>query len=587
MCGIFGYVGKNHAQDIVFNGLINLEYRGYDSWGVGVISKNRIFLKKKTGKINGNNVTELPDGRIAFGHTRWATHGAVTKLNAHPQTDCTGRIAVVHNGIFENYLSVKKMLIGSGHKFISQTDTEVIAHLIEEFHKTNDFETSAFLAFRQIKGLNAVIAASPEADELIAMRYGSPLVLGFGKNENFIASDPSALILHTNTAQFLEDGQAAIIKNSQINIMDIYSGKSIAINPQILNIPKSTLNKGKYAHFMLKEIHEQPKIYKKIAHGNNADLNKLAKLVKTHKDIYLVGCGSAYYAAVAGSCLLGKIAGVKTTPVIGSELGGLLNLINNQSLIITLSQSGETMDLLEPVKAAAKQGATIATLVNVPGSTLWRLSDLKINLNAGTEYGVASTKAMTAKLSMLILLAHDLKGSPVKGKKILTECARAVNKILEPDMVNKIINLAKILKNHRDIFIVGRGLSFPAALESAMKIKEISYVHAEGLAGGELKHGSLALITKGTPVIVFAPADETYDATIMGAMEMKARGAWIIGISDKSNKAFDYFLKVRNCGLATIIPDVVIGQLLAYYLAKLKNLDPDRPRNLAKSVTVK
>lgn len=584
MCGIFGYVGnRTDAAKLVFTGLKSLEYRGYDSWGVAVrqltISNSQLTIKKKAGKIGENHVNDLPLGNVAIGHTRWATHGGVTDINAHPHLDCPGEIAVIHNGIFENYANYKNKLIKKGHKFISETDTEVICHLLEN----SDFRT----VFNKMEGLNAVIVINKNKKEILAARNGSPLVIGFGKNENFLASDASALLPYTKKVYFLEDNEMAILTDKSVIIKNVKTGKIKKIKPQILNWKLSQGEKGRYPNFMLKEIYEQPKVLSEIALTRGPLVKEVARIIRKSRGSYLVGCGSASYAAIAGTYLFSKIAGRHINFAIGSEFGYHLDFLNKDSLIIPISQSGETMDILESIKKAKQKKAKIACLTNVLGSSLYRTSDYKMLIGAGTEKSVASTKALTGMIANLILLAYALNGGISEGKKILNESIDSTKKVLSEKSTKSIRKLANKIYQAKNIYVIGRGLSYPAALEAAMKIKEISYIHAEGLAAGELKHGPLALVEKGTPCIAYLPDDETYGANLAGAMEMKARGGFVIGISFKNHEVFDYYIPVTDAGVGTIIPNIVVAQLLAYFLTIKKGLDPDKPRNLAKSVTVK
>ncbi|OGM88497.1 glutamine--fructose-6-phosphate aminotransferase [Candidatus Woesebacteria bacterium RIFOXYD1_FULL_41_28] len=591
MCGIFGYVGKRKdGQKIVFDGLKSLEYRGYDSWGVGVVpgdASGRIAVKKRTGKIGNSNIDDLPGGSLSFGHTRWATHGGVTQANAHPHLDCSGKIAIIHNGIFENYEEVKNKLLSGGHKFISETDTETLTHLIEDNAKKATFSEAVRAAFNKMDGLNAVIAVSTKEKSLVAARNGSPLVIGFGKNENFLASDAAALLPYTRNVYFLEDNEMAILTPDGVNVLDVKSGKKITPDIKKLDWKIENGEKGKYESYMLKEIFEQPQIISDIATSGAAQAEEIAEIVRKARGTYLVGCGTASYACLAGSYLFSKLAKRHVNPAIGSEFGYSLDFLNKDSLVIAISQSGETMDILESVKKAKDRGAKILSLVNVQGSSLYRLSDYKMMIGAGQERAVASTKAFTGMIGHLILLANSLNGGVRGGQKSLMAGAASINEVLSTKSLKNIDKLASQIVNNKHIYVIGRGLSYPASLETALKIKEISYIHAEGLAAGELKHGPLALIEKGTPCISFLPNDETYGANLAGAMEMKARGGYIIGISYKPHEIFDYYINVPDAGEASIIPEVVVAQVLAYYLTLKKGLDPDKPRNLAKSVTVK
>lgn len=591
MCGIFGYIGpRTDAPRIVLDGLKALEYRGYDSWGVAAIPiKSRLSLeivvKKKTGKIGDATVADMPTSSLAFGHTRWATHGGVTDVNAHPHLDCTKTIALIHNGIIENYESIKKDLKKKGHRFISETDTEVAVHLIEEYAKTTSFHQAFRKAFNACCGLNAMIAIHAQDRELLAARNGSPLVIGFGKGENFLASDPAALLPHTKRVHFLEDGEFAIIRSDSVTTAHVRSGKRIAPHVHTLTWSPAMADKGSYPHFMLKEIHEQPEALRDIAQTGATGALRLALAIKKSYGTYMIGCGSASYACLAGSYLFSKIAKRHVNWAIGSEFGYHLDFLTPKSTVIAISQSGETMDILESVKKAKERGATLFAIVNVMGSTLYRLADDKLLIGVGPEKAVASTKALTGMIAHLLLLAHALAGDVKNGQTMLTKAAWVSEKLLKNK--KRFQALAKKLKNVAHIYVIGRGLSYPASLEAAIKIKEISYIHAEGMAAGELKHGPLALVEKNTPCMAFLPNDETYGANLAGAMEMKARGGMIIGLSYKSHEVFDEYIEVPDAKEATIIPNIIVGQLLAYYLTIEKKLDPDKPRNLAKSVTVK
>ena len=588
MCGIFGYVGgRNNAASLVFGGLTSLEYRGYDSWGVSLVHENKIYVKKRSGKIGNNNVDVLPTGKIAIGHTRWATHGEATDKNAHPHLDCLSNISIIHNGIFENYENIKKGLEGKGHKFTSETDSEVIAHSLEEIISPTGLSNDTFLSvFNNMAGLNAVVAIDNRGEKIFAARNGSPLVVGVGKNENFIASDVSALIPHTNKVYFLDDNQMAVITKDNIEIFDTKNKNIINPKYETLNWNVSQTHLGDFPNFMLKEIYEQPKIINEISLNSSTQIAQFSKVADKYKNIYLVGCGSAYFAALSGQYLFSKIAGKQLFAIVASEFAYHIDFINEKSLILFISQSGETMDVLEFAKKAKQKNAKIACLTNVFGSSLYRMSDFKMLIGAGPELAVASTKALTGMVSHLLLLAHGLKDIKT-GQKTLTTTAKAVGQLLRPKNVKEIQSLAANLQDKRDIFVIGRGLSYPTALETALKIKEISYIHAEGLATGELKHGTIALIEKGTPCILFLPNDETYQESLNGAMELKARGATIIGISNKPNTIFDLFIKIDEAGNGTLLVNIVFAQLLAYFLTIAKKLDPDKPRNLAKSVTVK
>ncbi len=588
MCGIFGYVGKKtNAAQIVLDGLKKLEYRGYDSWGVAVRVENqsrkpRIVIEKHVGKI-GQAIVNLPKSNIGIGHTRWATHGEVTKENAHPHIDCSGKIAVVHNGIVENYLDLRKKL-SKKHKISSQTDTEIILHFIEEEMEKKTFTEAMRTVFGNLLGLNAVVAVC--GDEIVAAKNGSPMVIGIGEGENFIASDAAALLAHTKKVIFVKDGQMAKITNRNVEIFDLARRVKVQPKVEILTWEVKEAELGKYKHFMLKEIYEQPGIIRNIAENYKAQIEDLAGLIKSAKGTFFVGTGTAFNACLAGSYLFSKVAKIHVNAIVGSEFNYLEDFIHKGSLVIALSQSGETIDVIEPLKRAKQKGATIVALVNNVGSTIWQMADYKIPLNAGPEMAVASTKAYTAKLSILVLATYALVGKASEGRKLLLAAADEAERLIFEEEKN-FKKIAKELSFCEHIFTIGRGLAYQSALEAALKMKEVSYIHTEGLAGGELKHGPIALISTGVPCVVFAPNDETYDAIISNAMEIKTRGGMIIGVSPKNHEVFDKWVKVSDIGVASVIPNVIPSQLFGYWLAVEKGLDPDRPRNLAKSVTVK
>lgn len=586
MCGIFGFVSENkHSANEILEGLKLLEYRGYDSWGVAVKLKKQIEVEKNIGKI-GDTKLHLPATNIGIGHTRWATHGGVTVKNAHPHLNCQKNIAVVHNGIIENYQELKEELIKKGHKFISETDSEVFAHLVEEFLKKEGFATSVRDAFNSIRGLNAIVVMNAVSSEIIAAKTGSPLVVGIGGNEFYISSDTLGIAGHARKALFLKDNEMVVL-GKDVQLLSLPKGEKLTPEFEEIEYVQKSDGKGEYPHFMLKEIMEQPKIVENIANTYENIIQDLSKKIEKAFGTYFVGAGTAYYACLAGSYLFSKIAKVHVNTEPASEFNYLEDFLTPKSLIIALSQSGETIDVIEPLTRAKKKKSEIIALVNVKGSTIYRLADEKILLGAGAEKAVASTKAYLAKLSILLMSAFAMKGEIKQAESLLVKTAEELKRILSPKYLEAIKKIAEFLKSKEHIFIIGRGASYPSALEAALKIREVSYVHAEGLAGGELKHGPIALVEKGTPCIVFAPNDETYNAIMSNAMEIKARGGTIIGVSFKNNEVFDHFLEVKDLKEATILAQIVPIQLLAYYLAVSKGYDPDKPRNLAKSVTVR
>lgn len=591
MCGIIAYTGKRqNTAKIVLDGLKNLEYRGYDSWGIAVSPLNKgkencFKTKKRVGKIGNAKANDLPRSNFGFGHTRWATHGSVTIKNTHPHLDCSGTIALVHNGIIENYQELKGSI--KGHELVSQTDTEIAAHLIEKNKKSYPFHKAVAKTFLQFSGLNAIIALESQTQTMVAVRKGSPLVIGFGEDEYIISSDATGVLPFTKNVHFLEDFELVVIRNNKARIVDLLSLKSKNIKAQKISWQLEQSKKGSYPHFMIKEIEEQPDILKRISRNPPKNLSRISRKINNAFGTYAVGCGTAAYAGIAGSYFFSKIARIHINWTAGSEFGYQTDFLTNKSLVIALSQSGETMDTLDAVQKAKACGAKILALVNVPGSSLYRMADDRILIGAGPEKAVASTKAFTTKLAHLYLLASRASNQESRALKALEKTAEATRDILSKALTRKIKKLALKIKDQEHIYVIGRGLSFPASLEIALKIKEISYIHAEGFAAGELKHGVIALVEKSTPCIVCLPNDEAYGATLSGAMEMKSRGSYIIGISPQPHEVFDYYLPIADAKELSIIPITVIGQRLAYELSLAKNLDPDKPRNLAKSVTVR
>lgn len=589
MCGIFAYIGQNlNSQDLVLTGLRTLEYRGYDSWGIASVSSDKkISVIKHIGKIPQNQIRFKNQSTVAVGHTRWATHGGVTDTNAHPHLDCKHELALIHNGIIENYSSLKTKLLRKGHQFISETDSEIAVHLIEEYLKKFNFEKSVIRAFKQFTGLNAIIVLNAKSGQIIAAKNGSPLIIGKGKSENYLASDAHALLPYTKEFYFMEDNEIVLIDNNNIKVINLSDEKVKKVNLVKVDWKNNQEDIGKFKNFMLKEIYDQPKVLEYILNHQDSNIKHFANLISDSYGTYFVGCGSAAYACLAGTYIFSKVAGLHVNYSAASEFGYLVDFLTPKSLVIGLSQSGETIDLIDALKKASVKQTTIASFVNVLGSTLYRMSSEKILLNAGLEKAVVSTKAFTSKIAHLILIAYSLSANIKQGKNHLEKSIVAVNKILEPSYQSKIKNLVKFLVQNEHIYIIGRGASYPIALETALKIKEASYIHAEGFAAGELKHGVIALIEKNTTCIAFVPNDETYSDTLSGVMEMRARGGFMIGIGSKNHEIFDKYLEIDDCGIASIIPSVIVGQLLGYYLAEARGLDPDKPRNLAKSVTVK
>ena len=618
MCGIFGYVGKrSDASEVVFNGLKTLEYRGYDSWGVAVRLKNKqeFILDKDVGKIGNSNLSGKiykKESDFSIGHTRWATHGGVTVENAHPHLDCTGKIAVIHNGIIENFEGIKNNLIKKGHVFLSETDTEVILHLIEEFmgikkslpadksprEPSTDssekasgkirrgFASSVKDAFNLLRGFNAIVVSYATSSEIVACKNGSPLIVGIGKDELFISSDISGITPYTKKVLFLKDSQMVIL-GKKLQLLNLPKGKKIKPKIETINWSVEASEKGNYKHFMLKEIFEQPRVIRNLAQNYTDQIKFLAKTIKAAKGTFFIGAGTAYNACLAGMYFFSKISHKHVNTVFASEFNYLEDFLNKNSLIIAFSQSGETLDVIESLNKAKLKKSKIVVITNVLGSTIYRMANYKLLLGAGPEKAVASTKAYIAKLSVLLMISYEMIGKTNNIKSILLKTAQEIERILQAKNLIKVKKIAKLMAGAKHVFVIGRGVSYSSSLEAALKIKEVSYIDTEGLAGGELKHGPIALISKGTPCIVFAPNDETYDSIISNATEIKARGGIIIGISPTNATSFDYWVEVKDVLEGSYIAQVVVAQILAYYIALFLKLDPDKPRNLAKSVTVK
>ena len=592
MCGIFGYVGREeHAADLVLRGLKKLEYRGYDSWGVAVGHRDQVVVEKRTGKI-GEAAPDLPTSTIGIGHTRWATHGGVTQDNAHPHLDCEGRLAIIHNGIVSNYRELREPLVRAGHRFRSETDTEVVAHLLEEGLASTpagpeQLVTATMAVFRRLQGLNAIAVADVRSGQIAAAKSGSPLVLGWSEHGHLLASDFSALLEHTRRVTFVEDGQAVLLSREHCRVFAADTGQELTPSITEVEWEAAATELSGYPDYMTKEIHEQPAVLRRLAEEGRGHARRLSAMIRDASDVFAIGCGTAGHAALSAQYLLARIAGRRITVATASEFPYLMDFVSEGSLVIAFSQSGETIDVIDAVRAARQRGARVAAVVNVEGSTLWRLADLTVPLSAGPERCVLATKSFTAKLAILLLTAYELAGKGDVAPALLERAAAEIERLLADDRRDLLRQIAETIYKREHLFVIGRGPSYPLALEAALKVKEVSYLHAEGFAGGDLKHGVIALIEPGTPCIVLAPCDETYDDIMAGAMQVKARGATLIGVSPVPHEAFDYHVPVADLGPATTMLESPPAQLLGYYLALLRGHDPDKPRNLAKSVTVK
>jgi glutamine---fructose-6-phosphate transaminase (isomerizing) len=595
MCGIIAYVGGKQAAPIIFEGLRRLEYRGYDSAGIAVASEKKgIEVRKDVGRVDAINKKAdflSMEGTMGMGHTRWATHGGVTQKNAHPHISNNGKIVVIHNGIVENYQEIKKMLLEKGFTFYGETDTETIPNLIElEMRSGKDFVQATMDTIKQLDGYYAILAMHEGERKIIASRDGSPLVVGVGKGESFIGSDIPAFLPYTKNVMYIHDKDFVVLDGtdgkSDIRFYSLADGKEVKRPVSSIDWSLEQAQKGDFDHFMMKEISEQVDTIQKAANQDPAALQKVADAVKKAKGVFFVACGSSYHACLSASYIFSKVAGMHINVVLGSEFANYEHFLTKDTLVIAVSQSGETIDVLDAVRTARARDAKVMSIVNVMGSSLQRNSDLSLMLNAGPEICVLSTKTYTAQMAVLSLLAYTVAGKYEEGKEQLKYLWNVIYNLTSESTRAYIKELAEKLKDKDHLFLIGRGLQYPTALEAALKIKEVSYIHAEGFSGGELKHGTIALIEPGTPTIVFS-SKENAKQIISNAMEIKARGGYIIGINGEKNEVFDFFIKAPDVGMLNPIAQIIPVQILAYQLAVLRGCDPDKPRNLAKSVTVK
>ncbi len=599
MCGIFGYVGKRtDAGVIAIEGLKNLEYRGYDSWGIACKVKDELVIEKEIGPIGEIKSADFSEKcSLAVAHTRWATHGGVTKRNAHPHLSEDGTIAVVHNGIVENYLELRRDLKAKGHTFQSETDTEVIPHLIEEeLKKTGDFSEAVRIACGHFDGRYAILALHTKSNMLVAARTGSPLIIGVDRGDGqvgkdiqgfFIASDIPAFMNHTRVVQYLDDGEMVSTDGRTISFCNIRTGEPQPKREISITYNIEQAQKGDFEHFMMKEIMDQKDSVARSVNQDEGEIRTIAEAIRRAKGTFLVGCGTAAKACMAAEYFFSVIAEHHVNFAHASEFKLFHHFLKPESLLIVVSQSGETADVLEAMRVARDKGSKVLAIVNVEGSTIDREADYSLLINVGQERAVASTKALTGQLAVLLLIAYALAERLKEGKTLLLETASAINDMLNPRFVERLEDLAEKIQGKENLFIIGKSWNYPMALESAIKIQEVSYVHAEGFAGGELKHGPIALIEEGTPCIVLTGSDEALQDILSNAQELKARGALIIGVGPKKFDVFDIWIKVPETGNAQAILNIIPIQVLAYFLAVKRGKNPDMPRNLAKSVTVK
>jgi len=611
MCGIVGYVGEKNAVAIIVEGLKRLEYRGYDSAGLAVLQEGKLEVRRAAGRIKTLEgiLRERPvQGALGIGHTRWATHGRPSDENAHPHTDCGGTLVVVHNGILENYLEIKDRLLADGHQFRSETDTEVLAHLIEHhLRATGRLDRAVKAAALELTGsyaIGVVSAAAP--DRLVAAKHGAgSVVIGLGQGEMFVASDIPAILSHTRDVVILEDDEVAVVTAQGVELSTLRD-EPVQRDPVRILWDPIMAEKGGYRHFMLKEIHEQPRAITDTFRGRIApetgsivlpDVNLDPDTVRALQRVVLVACGTAFHAALLGRSMIERLAGIPAEVDLGSEFRYRDAIVGPETLVVAVSQSGETADTLGAVKAARAKGCPILAITNVVGSALSREATGVLSMHAGPEIGVASTKAFATMIVALYLLGlwlgrqrNAITTEDVK-KRIhdLVEIPRLVEKTLELD--GRLAALARELSGARDVLYLGRGLQYPIALEGALKLKEISYIHAEGYAGGEMKHGPIALIADNLPVVALVPRDGSYERMLGNIEEVRAREGLLIAVAHEGDRTVaakaQHVIEVPPCAelLAPIIT-VVPLQLLAYHIAVRLGCDVDQPRNLAKSVTV-
>jgi len=607
MCGIVGYIGEQQAAPILLEGLSKLEYRGYDSAGIAVFNDNKIEVAKAKGRLavlsekteNGDNVK----GTMGIGHTRWATHGEPSDVNSHPHLSMSGRFAVVHNGIIENYISLKKKLIDKGFEFISETDTEVIAHLFEYYYD-GDIMDAMIKVINRVEGSYALgVLCSDYPDQFVAVRKASPMIVGLGENENFIASDVTAILKHTRDIYYLEDNEIVVLKKDDVKI---YNKDKEEVKKEVftVNWDVSAAEKGGFEHFMMKEMEEQPKalrdtISPRIKDGKVVldDISLTTEDIKNINKIYIVACGSAYHVGVVGKYVIEKMCRIPVEVQVASEFRYCDPIITKNDLVIVISQSGETADTLAALKEAKNHGARILSIVNVVGSAIANASDDVIYTWAGPEIAVATTKAYSTQLAVVYLIAAYM--AEKLGMLTSGEYANFIKEIEAlPDKVAEILKskediqyLASKFYNCHSIFFIGRNLDYAVSLEGSLKLKEISYIHSEAYAAGELKHGTISLIEDGTLVIALASGQELFDKTVSNVKEVKARGAVVMGVTTAAHEHMedvaDHIVKVPTTH-EMLLPSLTVVplQLFGYYVASLKGCDIDKPRNLAKSVTV-
>ena len=581
-------MAEEPVAGILMDGLRRVEYRGYDSAGMATISGRVLTVRKGAGRVSEiedkHRLSKLK-GSIGLAHTRWATHGGVTDQNAHPQASCREMVAVVHNGIIENYVTLKKALAAGGHRFRSETDTEVISHLIEsEYKKLKDPLKATLAATKKLKGQYAIaVMFQDRPDILVGARKDAPLIVGVGDGKMFLASDVLAFIEHTDRTIFLDNFEVVEISKDRIKIVGL-DGKEVRRKLTQVAWELSDLSKSDYAHYTLKEINEQPQTVLGASVQEDGKVAEFARAIRKAKSLYVTASGTSYHAGLLMKFRLNKEAGIRCDVVVAGELKEHAGFLKRGSVVVVLSQSGETADVIEAVQEAKKRGAKVLSIVNAAASTLARESDVVLLLNCGPEVGVAATKSFTAQVVVSNLVVDAVLGkSRTNGMKELSDAVKTAL-----DSEKKVLELVELYKDRPDFYFVARGYESPIAMEGALKLKELSYIHAEGMPASELKHGTLALIEKGTPVVVINPSGDHHADTLSSAEELKARGADVIGVSDVEDEVYAHFVRVPKVQpkFAPVV-EVIPLQLLAYHTAVARKNDPDYPRNLAKSVTVK
>ena len=589
MCGILAYIGREPAAPLLVRLLKKLEYRGYDSAGIATVTDSAIHMAKDVGRVDEIashlDLTSL-SGFGGIAHTRWATHGGVTPENAHPHLSCDGRIAIVHNGIIDNYKKLKEELENRNHSFRSGTDSEILAHLLEDNYDGAGNEMIAVSkTVQKLSGSYAFVALFRENPDVIAAaRKDSPLMIGLGDGENFFASDVGAFIDRTDRAVFVDNREIALINTQGFKVTD-FNGVSLRKLPTDVAREVSDVSREDFAHFTEKEIHEQSQTINRALIQTPEKILAVSKELAQAERIYLIASGTSYHAALLGKIYLAKLARRVVEVSLSSEFKELQEFLDDRSVIVAISQSGETADILEAVGMARQRGARIVALINAEESSLSRACDLSLSINCGPEIGVAATKSFTSQITLLNFLAGQMAQSR-RNQVELEALSKKVANVLAQD--NVVRRIAHKLNTASDLYFIGRGVHYPIALEGALKMKELSYIHAEGLSAGELKHGTLALVTENTPVVALNPEDTTYEETLNSVSELKARGARVIGVSNRVSTLYDDFIQIPSVpdDLFPIL-EVIPLQLLAYYAALERQADPDYPRNLAKSVTVK